>query len=323
MSPMVITLRNGHDMPMVGLGTWRSPPSVITNVVKDAIDLGYRHFDCAHIYGNEPQIGNALEEKIQNGAVTREELFVTSKLWNTHHRPESVREACEASLAALKLSYLDLYLMHWPMAYKEGEEPYPKDETGKLVFSFVDYVDTWKAMEALVRENLCRSIGISNFNISQIQELLKIATIKPQVLQVESHPYLAQDELIEFCKENGLVFTAYSPLGSAHTPYAKPGDYPLLKNPVIRSIANAHNCSTAQVLLRYQVQRGNVVIPRSIDKTHLETNIALEDIVLTDEELDKLKGLDMGENGRIVRMDICRNHPYYPFKKPDEDTDGE
>ncbi|XP_022212913.1 1,5-anhydro-D-fructose reductase [Drosophila obscura] len=314
MSTPSFLLSSGKNMPMVGLGTWRSPPEVVTQAVKDAIDIGYRHFDCAHIYANEAHVGVAIREKIQEGVVTRDELFITSKLWNTFHKPELVRAACETSLRNLGIDYLDLYLMHWPMAYKSGNNLYPTcPDTGKAVFEDIDYIDTWKAMEDLVDSGLVHAIGVSNFNEKQINRLLGLAKLKPVMLQIECHPYLRQKSLITLCYDNAIGVTAYSSLGSGHTPYEKPGGYPLLQHPIVVSVAEKYGRTPAQVLLRYQTQSGIIVIPRSVSKQHMQDNFKrIWDFELAIDDVKAIDGLDC--NGRFMTMKAAYGHPHHPFE---------
>lgn len=186
------------------------------------------------------------------------------------------------------------------MAYKDGEELYPKDENNKVIFSNVDFVDTWRAMEDLVDAGLCLSIGLSNFNIVQIQRILNMARIPPCNLQIECHPYLNQQKLMDFCREHKIVITAYSSLGSPSSPYSKPGEYPILENPKILPLAKKYNKTTAQILLRYQLERGNVVIPRSANKDHMLENCNVLDFKLSAEDMKILNGLDFG--GRFMIM---------------------
>ncbi|XP_037939296.1 aldo-keto reductase family 1 member B1-like [Teleopsis dalmanni] len=311
-SVMKMQLNNGQSMPVIGLGTWRSLPASVYQAVKDAIDLGYRHIDCAHSYGNETEIGLAIKDKIDEGVLKREDLFVTSKLWCTYHRPDMVRVGCEQSLRRLKLNYLDCYLIHWPTAFEESKDLYPMDEKQKVIFADYNFVSTWSAMEELVDQGLCRTIGVSNFNKRQIEEILKTALIPPAVLQVECHPYLNQKRLIGFAKENDMVVVCYSPLGSSHTPYEKPGKYKLLENPTIVEMAKKYKCNPAQILLRYQIDRGNVVIPRSITKSHMKDNLDVGDFKLTKEDLLEIDQLDI--NGRIMDFKVAAGHPHHPFE---------
>ncbi|KAK9883233.1 hypothetical protein WA026_001422 [Henosepilachna vigintioctopunctata] len=178
-----VTFSNGQKIPIFGLGTWKSEPGKVTQAVKDAIDLGYRHLDCAHAYSNEKEVGEAIKSKINEGVIKREDLFITSKLWDTFHRPDLVEGAIKETLKNLGVDYINLYLIHWPMAYKEGGELFPVDKNGKMMFSDVDYIDTWKAMEFLVEKGYTKSIGLSNFNKRQIERVLDNATVLPVNLQ--------------------------------------------------------------------------------------------------------------------------------------------
>jgi len=312
MSVSSITLRNGFKIPVLGLGTWKSPPGQVEQAVKDAIDAGYRHFDCAFVYGNENEVGNGISAKISAGAVKREDLFITSKLWNCFHHPKDVKTALQKSLKNLKTNYLDLYLIHWPMGYKEsGDVLFPKNEKDELIFSDVDYIDTWKAMEDLVDLGLIKSIGLSNFNSKQIQRVSDIARIQPVMNQVECHPYLTQKKLMEFCHSKKIIVTAYSPLGSPDRPGAKPGDPELMDDKKLLAIAEKYGKSAAQILIRYQIQRGNVVVPKSVTKSRIISNFDVFNFELSATDVAAIDSFDC--NGRFVPLALVRHHPHYPF----------
>jgi len=306
-----VKFNNGLECPIFGLGTWKSKPGEVIQAVEHAIDVGYRHIDCAYVYGNEKEVGAAITSKISTKKVKREDLFITSKLWNTFHRPDLVEGALRETLKNLGIAYLDLYLMHWPLAYKEEGELFPK-ENEKILFSDVDYVDTWKAMEELVRKGLVNSIGVSNFNKNQIQRVLEIATIRPVNNQVECHPYLNQKRLIEFCKSEKITVTAYSPLGSPDRPWAKPEDPLLLEDSKLKKIAVKYGKTAAQVVLRYQVQRGIITIPKSVTNHRIEENFKVFDFELSKEDVDFIDTFDC--NGRFCPMTGGLDHPFHPFK---------
>ena len=305
-----IRLNNGKLIPVLGLGTWKSKPGEVTQAVKAAIDAGYRHIDGAHVYQNEAEVGAGIKAKIDEGVVKREDLFITSKLWNTCHKPELVVGACKKTLADLNLDYLDLYLVHWPMAFKEGDQLFPTKD-GKVEFSDADYLDTWKAMEECVQMGLAKSIGVSNFNSEQLARLLAVAKIKPVTNQIEVHPYLNQSKLISYCKERDIVVTAYSPFASPDRPWAKPTDPSLLDDPVIKTIADKHKKNNAHVILRYLIQRGTVPIPKSVTPSRIQSNFEVFDFELTPEEIKTIDGLDCG--GRICPFNEAKDSKDWPF----------
>ncbi|KAK0177590.1 hypothetical protein PV328_001628 [Microctonus aethiopoides] len=310
----LITLSNGNKIPVLGLGTWRGNAGDVFRAVKDAIDIGYRHFDCALVYENESEVGAALKAKIDEGVVKREDLFITSKLWNTYHETKSVLTGIKKSLKNLGLDYLDLYLIHWPMASKEGDELFPKNPDGTTIMTDTDYLDTWKGMEQIYQLGLAKNIGISNFNSEQITRLLEHAKIKPVVNQVECHPYLNQKKLSEFCKARDIVITAYSPLGSPDRPWVKPGDPVLLDDVKLVKIAEKYGKSPAQVVIRYQIDRGHVVIPKTVTPTRLVENFGVLDFNLTPEDIAYIDSFDVG--GRLVAVADRASCRFYPFNIP-------
>ncbi|KAK6746294.1 hypothetical protein RB195_012418 [Necator americanus] len=204
-----IKLSSGHEMPIVGLGTWQSKPGEVGKALETALTAGYRHIDCAWAYGNQVEIGETLT-KMFSSSLKREDVFITSKVWNTFHSTDACKKHVLNILDQLRLDYIDLMLIHWPMGYEEGGEPFPKrQDSDKMKYSDVDYLTTWKVLEDFVNEGKIRSIGISNFNHKQIERVISNSTIKPAVLQVELHPYFQQKKLRNFCKENGIAVTAY------------------------------------------------------------------------------------------------------------------
>ncbi|KAL0131928.1 hypothetical protein PUN28_000006 [Cardiocondyla obscurior] len=305
----VITFSNGHKMPALGLGTYKSEEESVKKAIKEAINLGYRHIDTAFYYGNEREIGEAVREKIEDGTVTREDLFITTKLWNNFHREERVVPTCKQSLANLGLDYVDLYLIHWPMAYKEEEDLRPKDIS--LAESDVDYLETWRGMEECVRQGLARSIGISNFNSEQITRLLKSAKIAPVNNQIEVNINVNQEKLIDFCKKHNITVTAYSPLGQ---PGGSSGIDNKLDSSVIMLLAKKYNKTPAQIALRYVYQEGTAPIPKSVTASRIKENMEIFDFSLTSDETNAIRKLGTGE--RVASFPYAKNFKHYPFNIP-------
>src|SRR5215469_15521720 len=242
------------QIPALGFGTLISEPTVTISATKDALEAGFRHFDCAERYGNEREVGMALQAGLAANGIAREDIFVTTKLWNSNHRPERVEPAFLASLDRLGLKYLDLYLIHTPYAFRSGDDQDPRDQNGNVLYDHdVTLLDTWKAMESLMDHGKCRAIGLSDITLDTLKPLYESARIKPAVVQVESHPYLPETELLEFCKEKDIVLLAFAPLGHG----MKPG---LLEDPVISAIAARVGKTPAQVLLAWAVQRGTALL---------------------------------------------------------------
>ncbi len=301
-SPL-ISLVSGACVPAVGLGLWKLPQAVAAERVEQAIREGYRHLDSACDYGNEVEVGQGIRRALSAGIVTRDELWVTSKLWNTYHARDHVRPACERTLRDLGLDHLDLYLIHFPIAlkYVPFEKRYPpawfhdpQVAAPRMEFARVPIAETWKAMEELVRAGLVREIGVCNFNTALLRDLLTVADIRPAMLQVEMHPYLAQEKLMRFCREEGIAVTAFSPLGPASYQslgMARPEDS-LFTQPPVAQAAQRTGRTPAQVLLQWGVQRGTAVIPMTSKPERLAENLAVGDFTLTDDEIETLTGLD-------------------------------
>lgn len=318
-----VLLSSGYKMPALGLGMFLTTnTSEVDETLSAAIDADYRHIDTALSYRNESFIGEALQRLFREGKVKREEIFITTKLPPNGLRPEAVPEFFRKSLTDLQLSYVDLYLMHYPAAVKRTDDMYAVFPTKDGVLQLdtdVDIVNTWRALEKLVDEGLAKSIGLSNCNSKQIQRIYDAARIKPSVLQVECHAYLPQYELQEFCKNLGIAMTAYSPIGAPGQQAFSSGspEVRLLDDERLKPICQKHGKSPAQVLLRYLVQRGIIVIPKSSNSKRLAENIQIFDFELTEEDMQTLKS--MAKNQRYFSFTSYKGmteHPEYPFKIP-------
>ena len=289
--------RHGDKMPALGLGTWKSSHGEVYDVIRKALKIGYRHIDCASFYGNESEIGRALIDAFNSGdGIKREDLWVTSKLWNNAHLKDDVRPALERTLKDLQLDYLDLYLIHWPIALKP-EIQFPSSIKDFISLDDAPIALTWQAMEVCVKDKLIKHIGVSNFSIKKIKELLDSCEVRPEVNQIELHPFHQQAEMLEFCSKEEVVLTAYSPLGSPDRPaeFKDPGEPSLLENPTIVEIADAMSLSSAQVLIRWAIQRGTSVIPKSVNAARLQQNFDAATISLSVEDMGKIATLEKKE----------------------------
>ncbi|XP_021045388.1 estradiol 17 beta-dehydrogenase 5 isoform X1 [Mus pahari] len=312
-----VRLNDGHFIPILGFGTYASqevPKSKATEATKIAIDAGFRHIDSAFMYKNEKEVGLAIRSKIADGTVKREDIFYTSKVWCTFHRPELVRVCLEQSLKQLQLDYVDLYLIHFPMAMKSEENYFPQDENGKFIYDAVDICDTWEAMEKCKDAGLAKSIGVSNFNRRQLEKILNKPGLKykPVCNQVECHPYLNQGKLLDFCRSKDIVLVAYSALGShREKTWVDQSSPVLLDDPVLGSIAKKYKRTPALIALRYQLQRGVVVLAKSFTEKRIKENMQVFEFQLTSEDMKVLDGLN--KNIRYISGSSFKDHPDFPF----------
>ncbi|MBL8818225.1 MAG: aldo/keto reductase [Planctomyces sp.] len=300
-----LNLKWGAKLPKVGFGFWKVEKERTAEVCRQAIEVGYRHLDCACDYGNEAEVGQGIRAAIKDRLIEREDLWITSKLWNTYHAAEHVRPALERSLSDLGLDYIDLYLIHFPLAtkYVAFEKRYPPgwftdpNAARPLVEEVkVSIRETWQAMEELAKIGLIKQIGICNFGTSLLRDLLSWCHIRPTVLQVETHPYLTQQKLLRYCQQERIAYTSFSPLG-AQSYYslgmAAPSEA-VLQNPVVTEISNAVGKTAAQVVLRWGVQRGTSVIPKTSNRERMKENINIFDFELTSDQMLAIDALDQG-----------------------------
>jgi alcohol dehydrogenase (NADP+) len=262
-----IPLANGAGaIPALGFGTLIPDPVATIKATIAALEAGFRQLDSAERYRNEKEVGEAIQEVFKQGKIKREEVFIATKLWNSNHRPERVKPAFEASLKRLQLDYIDLYLIHTPFAFQPGDEQDPRDENGNVIYDQgITLLDTWRALESLVDEGKCKAIGLSDVSLEKTKEIFGPARIKPAVVHVESHPYLPQWDLVEFCHQNGIVFQSFAALGHSSEPN-------LLEDPVVTSIAKRVNKTPAQVLLAWAIQRGTALLTTSKTPSRIQEN---------------------------------------------------
>ena len=316
-------LNTGANMPSVGLGTWQAGPGEVGAAVRAALDAGYRHIDCAACYGNEAEVGAVFKEVFGSGLIQREDVFITSKLWNSEHKPENVKAACLQTLEDLGLGYLDMYPIHWPQNFEKvpgTHKGFPRNADGSMRYDLeTTTMQTWGAMEALVEEGLTKAIGLSNFNSKQIEEVYSASRVKPANLQVEIHPYFQNTKLVDFALAKGILVTAYSPLGSGG---ADPDGNIIPTHPTLKDIGAKYQKSAAQTALAYTRQRGIIVIPKSVTASRIQQNLDVT-WTLSDEDMKTIAAMDlklrMGWGGpKVERNGEMRPrdeaNPYYPFR---------
>ena len=288
-----IPLNNGGGhMPALGFGTLIPDPATTVTATRDALMAGFRQFDCAERYRNEREVAQGLQAGLDVVGIERGDIFLATKLWNTNHRPERVEPAFEASRERLQVDYLDLYLSHTPFAFQPGEEQDPRDQGGNIIYDHgITLLDTWRAMENLVDQGKCRAIGLGDLGLKELELIYDAARIKPAVVQVESHPYLPETELLEFCKVKGIVLLAFAPLGHG----IRPGP---LEDPVILAVAKRVGKTPAQVLLAWAIQRGTALLTTPKTKAHAQENFEISP--LPQDAFDEINGIQTRERYNTV-----------------------
>jgi len=324
-----VCLKMGKDvnMPMLGLGTLNMADDELNRAIRYAVSIGYRLFDCAWVYGNEAQIGIALEQALaeSNGRVKREDLFIVSKVWNTHHSKEMVRKSFDESCKNLRVKYLDLFLIHWPTGFKEDAgTPFPVDSSGNVIDSGVHYLETYQALESLHQEGLVRSIGVSNFNIEQLRDVLDNCKIKPSVNQFEINPYYQNNKLVEFCHKNDVNVQAYAPFGVGMKHPEMPELHLLVAHPTLMKIGSKYNKTAAQVCIRWLLQRNISTFPKSRIPERILQNAQIFDFSLTSDDMNEIKLLNLNIKSDVYKSYVntekgkfnLTGHRFYPFKDP-------
>jgi len=322
MVQLSFTLSNGDKMPALGFGTWQSKDNELEHAFDIALEAGYRHIDTAYVYENEHVIGKVLKKWFDSGKLKREDLYIVTKLPPTGNRASCVQKYLDKSLQNLGLDYVDMYLIHCPFAFVDGEDLHPIKDGKIILDKQTDHIATWKEMEKQVDAGKTKAIGLSNFNISQIKRVYENARIKPSNLQIELHAYHQQKPLVDYCNKHNIVVTAYSPLGSPGlgkflAQFGTEMDLPnILTNPTVEALANKYKKTPAQIVLRHAIQKGLVVIPKSTNPERLKNNLNIYDFQLEQDDMTLLNNLDQGDKGRLINFTVfpgVEEHPEYPF----------
>lgn len=301
------TCQNGDRMPMLGIGTWQSDPDKLYEAIVAAVEAGYRHIDCAYIYQNEAIVGRALKHLFEAGTVERGDLWITSKLWNASHRREQAIPAIRKSLELLGLDYLDMYLVHWPVALKAGTL-FPESAADFVPLAAVPLAETWQGMEDCFDAGLTRHIGVSNFSEPKLKALLETCRIRPENNQVELNPYLQQPRLVEYCFEENICVTAFSPLGKGNV--ARRNELNLYEDPVIRAIAAEQGATISQVLLKWAIGKGIAVIPKSVTPSRIRENFGAIGVALTSDDVAAIDKLDHHNRISFGGLWLVEGSPY-------------
>ena len=299
------------EMPSIGLGTWKMEDGTATAAVKTALELGYRHIDCAPIYLNESDVGAAFADVFGAGEIKREDVWVTSKLWSNRHRPDLVQEALKKTLSDLQLDYLDLFMIHWPVVFRHDVHR-PETAADMLPLEEMPLTQTWKALEGCLEAGLCRNIGVCNFSVKKLKLILEDCKIPPSANQVECHPFLPQVELAEFCKKQNIQLVAYSPLGSGDRPerMRHDSDPNMFESPEILEMAKSRGLSPGQIILAWAVNRGTSAIPKSSNPQRLADNLAAGSIDLSDEEMNLIDNIEINHRYVHGRFWVMEGGPY-------------
>ncbi|CAF0952869.1 unnamed protein product [Adineta ricciae] len=311
-----LQMNNKVEIPRLALGTYATSNEEISNVIETALSVGYRHLDCAWIYGNEKGIGDGLTNQLKKGEIKRTDVFITGKLWCSFFKTERVRQQCIKSINDLQCQYLDLFLIHWPFAFID-QDPNKNEENKFIVADDVDFVDTWKAMEALVDEGLVKSIGVSNFTEEQLERVLNMCKYKPVVNQVEIHPYCPQIELEKFCKKHDIILEAYAPLGAKERPWKTKDDPEVLEDKTIKSLADKYHVHPAAILLHYIIDRDIVCVVKSASPQRIKDNFDLfqgHPFKLSQEDFDTIHK-EIKTRFRYYIMSDGAKAKEYPFKE--------